>query len=89
VQLTKSIALDYARHNIRCNAICPGYFETEINREWLRSEGGLKQVKRVPFHRTGQMQEISGPLLLLASDASSYMSGSIIAVDGAHLCSSL
>jgi len=89
VQLTKSIALDYARHNIRCNAICPGYFETEINRDWLRSEGGLKQVKRVPFHRTGQMQEISGPLLLLASDASSYMSGSIIAVDGAHLCSSL
>src|SRR5690554_2230956 len=89
VQLTRSIALDYARHNIRCNAICPGYFETEINRDWLRSEGGLKQVKRVPFHRTGQMQEISGPLLLLASDASSYMSGSIIAVDGAHLCSSL
>lgn len=89
VQLTKSIALDYARNQIRCNAICPGYFVTEINREWLKSEGGLKMIKRIPYKRVGEMKEISGPLLLLASDASAYMSGTAIPVDGAHLCSGL
>ncbi|MDF1821115.1 MAG: SDR family NAD(P)-dependent oxidoreductase [Alcanivoracaceae bacterium] len=89
VQLTKSIALDYARLGIRCNAICPGFFETEINRDWLASEPGQKQIKRIPFRRVGDMPEMSGPLLLLASDASSYMSGAIVPVDGAHLCSSL
>ena len=89
VQLTKSIALDYARYNIRCNAICPGFFRTEINSDWLETEAGINQIKRVPMRRTGQMKEMSGPLLMLASDASAYMSGSIIAVDGGHLCSSL
>ena len=89
VQLTKSIALDYARNGIRCNAICPGYFETDINRDWLTSEPGQRQIKRVPLKRVGDMPEISGPLLLLASDASSYMSGAIVPVDGGHLCSSL
>lgn len=89
VQLTKSIALDYARNGIRCNAICPGYFETDINRDWLQTEPGQRQIKRVPLKRVGDMPEISGPLLLLASDASSYMSGAIVPVDGGHLCSSL
>ncbi|WP_111655465.1 SDR family NAD(P)-dependent oxidoreductase [Isoalcanivorax indicus] len=89
VQMTKSIALDYARYGIRCNAICPGYFETEINRDWLHSPAGEKQIKRIPFHRVGDMPEMSGPLLLLASDASSYMSGAAVPVDGAHLCSTL
>ncbi|MCH8541992.1 MAG: SDR family oxidoreductase [Alcanivorax sp.] len=89
VQLTRSIALDYARYGIRCNAICPGYFETEINRDWLHTEHGKKQIKRIPFHRVGDMPEMSGPLLLLASDASSYMSGAVVPVDGAHLCSTL
>lgn len=89
VQLTKSIALDYARHDIRCNAICPGFYITEINRDWLDSEPGQRQIKRIPFRRCGEMHELTGPLLLLASDASSYMSGSIVPVDGAHLCSEL
>lgn len=89
VQLTKSIALDYARHNIRCNAICPGYFETDINRDFMRSEAGQKQIKRVPFRRMGEYSELDGPLLLLCSEASSYMSGAVVAVDGGHLCSSL
>ncbi len=89
IQLTKSIALDYARYNIRCNAICPGFFRTEINSDWLETEAGMNQIKRVPMRRTGEMKEMSGPLLMLASDASAYMSGSIIAVDGGHLCSSL
>lgn len=89
VQLTRSIALDYARAGIRCNALCPGYFETDINRDWLRSEHGERQIKRIPFRRVGDMTDISGPLLLLASDASAYMSGVALPVDGGHLCSTL
>ena len=89
VQLTKSIALDYARNKIRCNAICPGYFETDINKDFMATEAGQKQIKRIPYKRMGQLHELDGVLLLLASSASSYMSGSIIAVDGAHLCSTL
>src|SRR5690606_2628299 len=89
VQLTRSIALDYARAGIRCNALCPGYFETDINRDWLRSEHGERQIKRIPFRRVGEMPDISGPLLLLASDASAYMSGVALPVDGGHLCSTL
>lgn len=89
VQLTKSIALDYARDNIRCNAICPGYFITDINRDFFETEPGKKLIKRVPFKRLGNMPDLDGPLLLLASDASRYMSGAALPVDGAHLCSSL
>lgn len=89
IQLTRSLAIDYARHNIRVNAICPGYFETDINRDWFRTEGGQKMIKRVPFRRLGNLPELDGPLLLLASDASSYMSGSCVIVDGAHTQSTL
>ncbi|MBL7250883.1 SDR family NAD(P)-dependent oxidoreductase [Alloalcanivorax marinus] len=89
VQLTKSIALDYARHDIRCNAICPGYVETDINRDFFQGPHGEKLIKRIPYRRLGRIDELMGPLLLLASDASSYMSGAAIPVDGAHLCNSL
>lgn len=89
VQLTKSIALDYARYDIRCNAICPGYFETDINREFFQGPHGAKLIKRIPYHRLGQIEELVGPLLLLASDASAYMSGAALPVDGAHLCNTL
>lgn len=89
VQLTKSIALDYARHGIRCNAICPGYFETDINREFFHGPHGEKLIKRIPFRRLGQLDELVGPMVLLASDASAYMSGAAIPVDGAHLCNTL
>lgn len=89
VQLTKSIALDYARYQIRCNAICPGYFETDINREFFQGPHGEKLIKRIPFRRLGQIPELVGPLLLLASDASTYMSGAAIPVDGAHLCNTV
>ncbi|MFZ5724399.1 MAG: SDR family NAD(P)-dependent oxidoreductase [Pseudomonadota bacterium] len=89
IQLTRSLALDYARHNIRVNAICPGYFETDINRDWFRTEPGQKMIKRMPFRRLGNLPELDGPLLLLASDASAYMSGSTVVVDGAHTQNSL
>ena len=87
--LTRCLALDWARHGVRVNAIAPGYFETDINREFLASDFGQKMIKRIPQRRTGEMRELSGPLLLLASDAGSYMTGSCIAVDGGHLCSAL
>jgi NAD(P)-dependent dehydrogenase (short-subunit alcohol dehydrogenase family) len=89
VQLTKALALEWAEHGIRVNAIAPGYFETDINRDMLRSEAGRAIVARVPQKRTGRLEELDGPLMLLASDASSYMTGAVIPVDGGHLVSTL
>lgn len=88
-QLTKSMALELARYNIRVNGIAPGYFTTDINREFFDTEAGAVMIKRMPSRRLGNIEELEGPLLLLASDASSYMSGTTIVVDGAHLCSGL
>lgn len=90
VQLTKAMAIEWSRYDIRVNALAPGYFITEINREQFadgRADEFLKQG--VPMGRVGELHEIDGPLLLLASDAGSFMTGSIIAVDGGHVCSSL
>ncbi|MGA2953111.1 MAG: SDR family oxidoreductase [Caulobacteraceae bacterium] len=89
IQLTKALAMEWARHGIRVNAIAPGYFETDLTRELLQSDFGQSMLKRVPQRRYGELSELDGPLLLLASDASSYMTGSIIAVDGGHLVSVL
>jgi len=89
VHLTKSMALEWARFGIRVNSIAPGYFPTEINDGFLESAQGQQLLKAVPMRRPGDMAEIAGPLLLLASDAGSYMTGSNITVDGGHLCSSL
>ena len=89
VQMTKALALEWAEHGIRVNAIAPGYFETDLNRELLRSPTGQAIVARIPQQRVGQLAELDGPLLLLASDASSYMTGAVIPVDGGHLVSTL
>ena len=89
VQMTKALALEWAGHGIRVNAIAPGYFETDINRDLLRSPVGQAILSRVPQQRPGQLAELDGPLLLLASQASSYMTGAVIAVDGGHLVSTL
>ena len=89
VQLTKALALEWARHNIRINAIAPGYVETDLNRALLQSDMGKKIIQRIPQRRTGELSDLDGPLLLLASDASAFMTGVIIPVDGGHLVSSL
>ena len=89
VQLTKAMALEWCRKGIRVNALAPGYFVTEMNEEAFE-QGAHELVKQhVPMGRVGEMLEISGPLLLLASDAGSYITGSIITVDGGHLLRSL
>ncbi len=89
VQLTKALALEWAEHGIRVNALAPGYFESDINRELLRSPVGQALIARVPLKRVGQLPDLDGPLLLLASDASAYMTGAVIPVDGGHLVNSL
>jgi NAD(P)-dependent dehydrogenase (short-subunit alcohol dehydrogenase family) len=89
VSLTQTMAIEWARSGIRVNAIAPGYFVTEINESQLNSEAGDRLKVRIPMKRTGEMQELDGPLLLLASDAGSFMTGSVVVVDGGHLCRSL
>jgi len=89
VQMTKVLALELARHDIRVNAIAPGYFETDLNRDFLNSEAGQKIIRRVPMRRSGTMEDLDGTVLLLASERSKFMTGSIIPVDGGHLVSGL
>ena len=89
VQLTKALALEWARYHIRVNAICPSYIETPINKAFFKNEAGQALISRIPQRRLGQLSDLDTPLLLLASDASSYMTGSILVVDGGHLVSSL
>jgi NAD(P)-dependent dehydrogenase (short-subunit alcohol dehydrogenase family) len=84
IQLTRTMAVELWRHDIRVNAICPGYFVTEINEDFFMSERGKKYVERIPPRRIGELDELGGPLLLLASDASSYMTGVALPVDGGH-----
>lgn len=89
VHLTKAMALELARYDIRVNALCPGYVETELNADFFASDAGKALVKRIPQRRLGRLSDLDGPLLLLASDAGAYMTGSVLAVDGGHLVSSL
>ena len=89
VQFTRTAALELAQHNIRVNAICPGYFSTELNRGWLASEDGQALVRRIPQRRTGDLPDLNGPLLLLASSAGALMTGAVLTVDGGHVLSSL
>ena len=89
IQVTEALALEWARHRIRVNAIAPGYIETEMNRGFFQTEAGQSMVKRVPQRRIGTPSDLDGALLLLASDASSYMTGSTVVVDGGHVVNSL
>ena len=82
-------ALELARHQIRVNALLPGYVITDLNRDFLTSEPGEKLRSRIPSQRFSEMHDLDGPMLLLASDAGAAMSGATVAVDGGHLVSTL
>lgn len=82
VHLTKAMANELARHGIRVNAIAPGYITTDMNRAYLTSGEGDRIKQRIPLRRLGSPEDLDGALLLLASDASGFMTGSVLTVDG-------
>jgi NAD(P)-dependent dehydrogenase (short-subunit alcohol dehydrogenase family) len=84
MQLTKVLGFEFARHNIRANALAPGYFSTEMNADWLAG-GGAEMMKHIPMRRFGNEGELDGALLLLAAPrAGAYITGATYAVDGGH-----
>ena len=89
IHLTRALAMEWARYRIRVNAICPGYIETEMNSAFWKTPGGQKLIERIPQRRIGQPVHLDGALLLLASEAGDFMTGSVITVDGGHVVSSL
>ncbi|MDP3602186.1 MAG: SDR family oxidoreductase [Bosea sp. (in: a-proteobacteria)] len=82
IQMTKGLALEWARHGIRVNALAPGYIVTDINRDFFDSEAGEALTKRIPTRRIGDPADLDGPLLLLCSEAGSYINGVNLYVDG-------
>lgn len=89
VHLTRSLALEWARHDIRVNALEPGYIRTELTDKLWEQPYGIAMIKRIPMRRLGTPEDLDGALLLLATDASAWMTGSVIAIDGGHLVSAL
>lgn len=89
IQLTQALALEWARHGIRANALAPGYIITDLNRDFLASAAGDKLLARIPQKRFGDMRDLEGPLLLLASDAGAFMTGAVLAADGGNLVNTL
>ena len=89
LQLTRSLAVEFARHRIRVNAIAPGYIATDMNAGFFQTEPGLALIRRIPQRRLGLPQDLTGPLLLLASEAGAHMTGSVLTVDGGHTVSAL
>ncbi|MGZ3342519.1 MAG: glucose 1-dehydrogenase [Reyranella sp.] len=89
IHLTRALAMEWARYSIRVNAICPGYIETEMNSDFWKTPGGQRLIERIPQRRIGQPEHLDGALLLLASDAGTFMTGSVLTVDGGHTVSSL
>lgn len=82
VNLTRALAVEWAKENIRVNALCPGYIETDLNADFLAGRGGERLLAGIPQRRFGTVEDLDGPLLLLASDAGSYMTGATLFADG-------
>lgn len=89
IHLTRAQALEWAKFGIRVNALAPGYVLTDINRDFFATPAAGVMVKRIPQRRIGEYVDLTGPLLLLASQASSYMTGTTLVVDGGHLLQQL
>ncbi|UYO41284.1 SDR family oxidoreductase [Rhodopseudomonas palustris] len=85
IQATKAMALELASSRIRVNALAPGYIDTDINRELWSTPAGEKLLKSIPQRRVGHESDLDGAILLLASNASRYMTGSVVTVDGGFL----
>jgi NAD(P)-dependent dehydrogenase (short-subunit alcohol dehydrogenase family) len=84
VQLTRTLALEWIRHNVQVNALCPGYFLTPMNEEFFASEAGRRLITKLPIGRLGEAHELEGAVVFLASDATSYITGTTLYVDGGH-----
>ena len=89
MHLTRQMAGELARVGIRGNAIAPGYVATDINRDYFASEPGQAMIKRIPQRRLGSPDDLTGPLLLLASAAGAHMTGATVTVDGGHSVNAL
>lgn len=84
MNMTQYMALDLMPHGIRVNAIAPGYFPSEMTNPFYESDAGKAEIAKLPARRLGRHEELDGPILLLASDAGSYMSGTVVTVDAGH-----
>jgi len=89
IQLTKQLALEWARYEIRVNALAPGYVETDLNREFFATEKGQVLIRRIPMRRLVRLEDLVEPLMLLAGDGGAFITGAVLPVDGGHLVSSL
>lgn len=89
VKATEIMALESAKFGIRINALAPGYILTDVSRTLLESERSDTFVKGIPMRRYGEFDDLDGPLMLLVSDASKYMTGATVVVDGGHICAEL
>jgi len=81
IHMTRAMALEWGRYNINVNALCPGYIETDINRDYWNTEGGRKLLAKLPRRRVGKPEDLDGLILLLASDRSGFVNGAVIAAD--------
>ena len=89
VQMTKQLALEWARYGIRVNALAPGYVETDFNRDFFQTEKGQDMIRRIPTRRLTPIQDLAEPLLLLAGDGGASITGVVLPVDSGHLLSGL